>query len=499
MFKIKTKESYNKDIKILDKKLIFHQKFKNNIQNIKNKSEFKVQDNENDTNEYAINKVERFNENIYDNSRIIRKKGKNSIKITKNNIIKSKDKISKIKPKILKNKINRNLKRSKTNKEKKKIARQSIKASKRAIEIAKESSTKTYKGIKLLIKGTITGIKTLIAGTKALIYALASCGWIAVLIIVIICFIGLLCSSFYGVFFSNEQAVNNEITISSIVKALNTELATRISDIQNGNEYDDYSIESNRASWEDVLSIYAIKTSFDNNDVITLDEDKRLLIKQIFWDMNIIESEILIKNEEDLENDTIIQKRVLNIKIKSKQIDEIAKQYNFTEEQINNIKELQNEEYGLLWSSAIYGTPIGSPNIVQVALEQVGNVGGETYWSWYGFTKRVEWCAVFVSWVANELGYIESKTIPKFAGVQNGIDWFKAMGEWQDNTYVPKPGDIIFFDWENDGKANHVGIVEKVENNKVYTIEGNSTNDTCKQKEYSLNSKVIYGYGTPAY
>lgn len=64
-----------------------------------------------------------------------------------------------------------------------------------------------------------------------------------------------------------------------------------------------------------------------------------------------------------------------------------------------------------------------------------------------------------------------------------------------------KHGDIIFFDWadSNDGKAEHVGIVEKVENGKVYTVEGNSTGDTCRQKEYSIDSSVILGYGTPMY
>ena len=89
--------------------------------------------------------------------------------------------------------------------------------------------------------------------------------------------------------------------------------------------------------------------------------------------------------------------------------------------------------------------------------------------------------------------------IPKFSGCQTGVDWFKAMGEWQEKGHTPSAGDIVFFDWEVDGKVNHVGIVEKVENGKVYTVEGNSTDDTCRQKEYSINSKFIFGYGTPAY
>ena len=174
-------------------------------------------------------------------------------------------------------------------------------------------------------------------------------------------------------------------------------------------------------------------------------------------------------------------------------------QYYFTPIQKQQLNELLSEEYASLWSSVIFGTSVGSPDIVQIALSQVGNVGGQPYWSWYGFTSRVEWCACFVSWVADQAGYIETNVVPKFSGVIQGINWFKAVGQWKEAGFVPNPGDIIFFDWENDGSADHVGIVEKVENNTVYTVEGNSNGDTCRQKEYSINSNVIFGYGTPAY
>ena len=141
----------------------------------------------------------------------------------------------------------------------------------------------------------------------------------------------------------------------------------------------------------------------------------------------------------------------------------------------------------------------GKPGYVSAGVQQVGNVGGEPYWTWYGFNHRVEWCAVFVSWVANELGYIEAGIIPKFVACINGVNWFKDRGLWKDNNYTPKESDIIFFDWEEDGSVDHVGIVIKVENNKIYTVEGNSTDDMCRQLEYNVNSNIIYGYGTPVY
>ena len=150
----------------------------------------------------------------------------------------------------------------------------------------------------------------------------------------------------------------------------------------------------------------------------------------------------------------------------------------------------------------IFYDPDTSELIVEVARSQIGNVGGEPYWSWYGFTERVEWCACFVSWCANKCGYISSGIIPKFSGCINGVEWFKGRGQWIGNSFEPSPGMIIFFDWDDedgpDGNADHVGIVEKVENGRVYTIEGN-TSDSCRQRSYPVGYYGILGYGIPIY
>ena len=164
--------------------------------------------------------------------------------------------------------------------------------------------------------------------------------------------------------------------------------------------------------------------------------------------------------------------------------------------------ELLDDENNSLWSQVLYGITGGDGEIVTVALSQVGNIGGEPYWSWYGFGSRVEWCACFVSWCANECGYIEAGVIPKFAAcASQGVPWFQERGLWQDNSYEPRPGDIIFFDLDDggqDGQSDHVGIVEKVENGRVYTVEGNS-GDSVRQNSYPIGYYEIYGYGTPAY
>lgn len=144
----------------------------------------------------------------------------------------------------------------------------------------------------------------------------------------------------------------------------------------------------------------------------------------------------------------------------------------------------------------INSSNIDTSDIVQVAQSQIGQVGGYPYWSWYGFDTRVSWCACFVSWSAEQCGYIEKGIIPKFAQCENeGVKWFKDNNLWKDNTYIPNPGDIIFFDWENDGHCDHVGIVEKIENDYIYTIEGNTRGDVVQEEKYRFGQICIKGYG----
>lgn len=150
---------------------------------------------------------------------------------------------------------------------------------------------------------------------------------------------------------------------------------------------------------------------------------------------------------------------------------------------------------------------ITSP-IISVAKSQLGQKGGQPYWSWYGFNDRVAWCACFVSWCANQCGLIENGQIPRYSVCDNGIAYFKEKNRWQDREtgYLPVQGDVIFFNWlekdENgnlyqDEKSDHTGIIEYYDSstNKVYTIEGNS-GDECKERSYNADDIQIMGYGT---
>ena len=222
------------------------------------------------------------------------------------------------------------------------------------------------------------------------------------------------------------------------------------------------------------------------------------LIKNIFWDMNVVSSSKKsvtenVVTEMDDGNGNIVETTT------HKTVSEMATQYGFSASQKEQLNELLSVDKQKIWTDVLSGITNNTGDIVQVALSQIGNVGGQPYWSWYGFSSRVEWCACFVSWCANGCGYIENGIIPKYASCVNGVSWFKNRGQWQDNTYTPKSGDIIFFDWRNDdGLADHTGIVQKVDSKYIYMVEGNN-GDSCKECKYKVTDKKILGYGIPKF
>ena len=390
-------------------------------------------------------------------------------------------------------------------------AKASAKAAQRAAQAAKATAKATVTAVKAAVKATIAAVKAIIAGVKALVAAIAAGGWIAVVIIIVICLIALIAGSVFGIFFSGEDS-GNGMTMQSVVREINAEYDNRLDEIQSSTTYDVLEMSGSRAVWKEVLAVYSVKTATDPDnpqEVATMDEGKKQLLSGIFWEMNEISSrtesktETVITESDDghgniVQTETTVTRTYLYITVSHKTADEMADLYGFNEEQRQQLSELLAEENNSLWSAVLYGISVGDGEIVTVALSQVGNVGGQPYWSWYGFDGRVEWCACFVSWCANECGYIDSGVIPKFAGCVNGVQWFKDRGQWQDNDFEPSAGQIIFFDWECDGEVDHVGIVEKCENGIVYTVEGNS-GDACRQKQYAVGSSVIYGYGIPAY
>ena len=156
------------------------------------------------------------------------------------------------------------------------------------------------------------------------------------------------------------------------------------------------------------------------------------------------------------------------------------------------------DEEGNNFAYDFYEIGPGDTAIVKVAQAQLGNVGGNKFWKWYGFSSHVHWCACFVSWCGDQCGYIKAGIIPKYAVCGNGANWFKEKHRWANRGYAPKPGDIIFFDFDHDGVMDHTGIVESCDGKTVTTIEGNSGN-ACRRQSYVRGSSQIAGYGVPAF
>lgn len=410
----------------------------------------------------------------------------------------------------------------KTTKQTAKAAQRTAQATARAARAAAQAARAAAKTAvataKAVVKATIAAVKAIIATTKALIAAIAAGGWVAVVVIVVICLIALIVGSCFGIFFSGEDTGSGQ-TMQTVVRELGEDYQSQLDTIKANISYDVLEMSGSRAVWPEVLAVYAVKTTTDPDnaqEVASMDDSKKAILKDIFWQMNEIASrtetdtETVITETDDghgniVETTTTVTRTTLYITVSHKTAEEMADYFNFNADQREQLAELLADENRSMWSAALYGIGTGDGEIVAVALSQIGNVGGEPYWSWYGFGSRVEWCACFVSWCADQCGYIDAGVIPKFAGCVNGVQWFRERGLWQDNSYEPRPGDIIFYDWDNkgssgpqDGESDHVGIVEKVEDGIVYTVEGNS-GDSCRENHYAVGYYEILGYGTPAY
>ena len=398
------------------------------------------------------------------------------------------------------------------------ITQKSAEAAARTAQVtahaARVAARKAAVTAKAAAKAVISSVRAILAATKALVTALTAGGSVAFLVIMVICLIGLLVGSVFGIFFSGEDT-GTGLTMRSAIRQINQDYQNRIDGIQNSVAHDELVLSGSRATWPEVLAVYAVKTNTDPTDgqeVASMTERKRDILEDIFWEMNAISHstttdshvETTTGTDEDgnpVEIQTTVETVTLYITVTHKTPEEMADQLHFDAEQREKLEELLSDEYRTIWNTVLFGIGIGDDDIVAVALSQVGNVGGQPYWSWYGFPSRVEWCACFVSWCAEQCGYIEAGIIPKFAGCPTGEQWFKDRGQWADRDYLPNPGDIIFLDWASDGidgLADHVGIVEKCEGGIVYTVEGNMT-DSCKQRQYTVGYYEICGYGVPGY
>lgn len=393
MADIKTKDSKPKTVKTLDKAVAWTERIKDPIVYANEKAKDAV-DNESNINDYGDDKIKYISNRTKDEVLYIGKKSSHQTveyakkKYQKHKLIKSKDitNVAQDSKKAIKTSKN-------TIKSTEKAAKETVKLSKKMAEqgrkLAVEGSKKAVQGTKLAIKATVSAIRGIIAGVKSLVGMLAAGGTLAAIAIIIICLIGLLVGSIFGIFFSSEDTGKNNIKMSDCIVELNAEMDSRIKQIQDMNPHDEVIITSDKAEWKDMLSIYAVRISNGDNtqDVMSIDEEKKKILKEVFWDMNSISYEVKtekydsgtigslnIQNfqfnsnyqrpviSDNTENE---EKKVLHIYINSQNIDSMKSKYNFNEDQNKQYNEISGEKYLSLWSSVIYGVYGSSGEITE--------------------------------------------------------------------------------------------------------------------------------------
>lgn len=389
-----------------------------------------------------------------------------------------------------------------------KAAKASAKATQKAAQTAKATAKATAEATKATVRATVAAVKAIIAGTKALISALIAGGWVAIVIILIVVLLGCAVSLFGGGSDSTSYT-----PVSAEVEAY-TPLIQKYAKQYGIPEYVELikAVMMQESGGKGSDPMQAAEGSFNKkyphepNGI----KDPEYSIECGVQELKAALTSAEVESPIDMER---IKLALQGYNFGNGYISWAKSNYggysyaNAVEFSAMQANRLGWEKYGDTQYPAHvlryypYGrafTSGGNQAIVEVALTQLGNEGGQPYWSWYGFNGRVEWCACFVSWCADQCGYLESGIIPKFSLCSDGVNWFKGKGQWQDRNYEPQTGDLIFFDWGHDGSIDHVGIVEKCENETVYTVEGNS-GDACKQQSYPVGSSSIYGYGVVAY
>ena len=391
-----------------------------------------------------------------------------------------------------------------------KTAQATVKASQKAAQAAKAAAKATVAGVKAAVKATIAAVKAIIAATKALVAAIAAGGWVAVMMILVVVLLGCALAIFGGNSGGDYQAVSAEVEAY-------TPYIRQYAEEYGIGEYVELikAVMMQESGGKGTDPMQCSECGYNTTGGYIQDP-----ILSINWDIHTLADSMNLAGVESPIDMEHIRLALQGYNYGPGYIYWAIRRYGGYD--VTNALEFSENMKAQLGTS-VYGDPqyvyhvlryypygralnrIGDQTIVEVAAGQLGNVGGEPYWSWYGFESRVSWCACFVSWCADQCGYIDAGIIPKFSGCVTGVNWFRGQNRWLDGSAEPNPGMIIFFDWDNkggsgpqDGLADHVGIVQRVENGIVYTIEGNS-GDSCRQNQYPVGHYEILGYGVIAY
>jgi cell wall-associated NlpC family hydrolase len=388
-------------------------------------------------------------------------------------------------------------------------AQAATKSAQKTMQAARVAAQKAAKAAKRTAQATVKAVRAIIAGAKALISAIIAGGWIALVIVLLVILLGCAVSIFGG-----GSRSETYTPVSAEVEAYDP-MIRKYAQQYGIPEYVELikAVMMQESGGRGLDPMQAAEGAFNTRyphapNGIT---DPEYSVQCGVQELKAALEAAGVENPVNMER---IRLALQGYNFGSSYISWALKNYGgYSVANAAEFSDMQAAKLG--WSSygdkqyaahvlryypygRVFSIGYGNQAIVKQALSQLGQQGGQPYWSWYGFNGRVEWCACFVSWCANECGYIKAGIIPKFSLCSDGADWFKAQGQWQDRHYEPMAGDIIFFDWGADGTIDHVGIVEYYENGVVHTVEGNS-GDACRQREYTVGSSNIYGYGLPAY
>lgn len=376
-----------------------------------------------------------------------------------------------------------------------------LKSSKSASNIAKKSIEKLEKMLVSIIKNPKI---ILMAGALLLVMAILS----TVLTSCSLVFQGTVTNTVSTSFTTDDEEL---LEVERMYNVLEDTLESQINSIEDDYpDYDEYNYEIAMIGHDphELASYLTVLFQTYYSDVIgdTLNEIFQQQYELVLTEVIEVRTRIEIVDEEEVEVE--YEYKILNVSLQNKSISEIA-QNNFSVADLslfNTYLEMSgNKPYvfgggtndtststDLTGVVFVDGERVGNQSIVDIAMSQIGNAGGQPYWSWYGFNSRVAWCATFVSWCINQAGY----SSPKFASCHNqGLPYFVNNGRWADSSYRDMTaGDVVFFDWNGDGRSDHVGFVVGKDATKLYTVEGN-TGDKVAVRNYALNSSSIMGYG----
>lgn len=397
------------------------------------------------------------------------------------------------------------------------VASQATAAAARRSAIAvKDAAAASARATVRLVKAAIAAVKATVQTTGSLIGAVAAGGWVAIVAIILVVVLVATCGSAFSIFANSS----NRASIRSVADELVDEYCGKEQDILRRAGNPEWAIsEGTLPNMRDVLAVYAVKVTTDPtnpDEVATMTDVKARVLKSIYWDMcslsSYTETRAVVEHwsrydgtlDAWVQYDQVVQKPILCVKTVAKTAAQAADLYDFSADQRAMLAALLDSNTADQWDTLFASdTTSDREAFLNVARSQLGNVGGEAYLSrlGIGYEMRLDWSTCFVSYCANQCGYVAAGKLPDEWWAPNLQEFLVLRGCFRlPLLYRPAPGDVVLFDradasGSRDGWVDAAGIVESVNGNDICVIAGDASN-VCRRNHYNLSSPDIVGYGT---